>query len=119
MATNAVGTVTFDTNVIDSEVKDVNIKMIGGIADTSVFADPDAWKTKKGTYKDWNGTLNYVWQTGSTLAIGAEGTLEATITSGPTFSGTAIITGIDAPMMKDDILVFPVTFEGNGTLTVS
>ena len=119
MAVVATGTITFATTKIDSGVKDCNIVQISGIEDISTFDDVDAFKVKIATFKDWNGTMNLVWDVGNTYVIGESGALVVTITDGPTLSGTVIITNIGSPMMKQGVLLNPVSFEGTGALTVA
>ena len=117
MAVVATGTITFASTKIDSGVKECNVVQISGIEDTTVFDNADAWKTKIATFKDWNGTMNLVWESGNTFVIGESGALAVTITNGPSYSGTCMISNISQPLVKDGLVLTPVSFEGTGALT--
>lgn len=117
MATLATGTITFASTKIDAGVKNCNITQISGIEDITTFDNADAFKTKIATFKDWNGSMDIVWAVGNTYVIGESGALAVTIASGPSYSGTVIITNRGLPMVKDGVLVESVTFEGTGALT--
>lgn len=59
------------------------------------------------------------WSDAHNHEVGDSGTLVATITSGPTFSGTVIITNIGMPMPKGKLMVSTVTFKGSGELSTT
>lgn len=118
MPTTATGTIHFGTT-LTVNVKDITVNQVGNTEDTSTFSDADAWKTFTATSKQWDGTANVVWSATNTFAISESGTLHCDITNGPDYSGTAIITGINSPMVKDGVMVQPVTFLGTGALTVA
>lgn len=118
MALTAHGTVTFETTEIDSSVRNVTINQMADIADTTSFDDA-TWKTYVAELKEWDGTLELNWDSGNTHSIGDDGTLTATITSGPTISGEIIFTNIGTPMQKGRLIVQTVSFKGTGALTIS
>jgi len=115
MATIAAGTVVFDTDAIDENVRDVSIDQLADIAETTSYDDA-TWKTFIAELKEWNGSMNLNWSSGHTHAIGDEGTLTVTITSGPTLTGTIIITNMGLPMPKGTLMLSSVTFKGTGAL---
>ena len=117
MAILGTGTITFASTKIDSNVVDCNVAQISGLEETTCFDNADAFKTKIATFKDWNGSMNLQWDVGNTFVIGESGTLAVTITNGPSYSGTCIITGITGTFKKDTIIFQAVTFEGTGALT--
>lgn len=118
MALTAHGTITFATTKIDSDVRNVTINQLTDIAETTSYDDDD-WKTFIAELKEWDGTLDLNWVAGNTHAIGDTGSLVATITSGPTFTGNVIITNIGMPMPKGRLIVQSVNFKGTGALTIT
>ena len=119
MAVIATGTVHFSTTLTVG-VKNVTINQMSGIEDISNFSDADSWKTFLATFKEWDGSMDVIWTaTTNTYAIGESGTLHADITNGPDYSGTALITNIGAPIVKDGVMVNPVTFKGTGALSTT
>jgi hypothetical protein len=117
MAVIATGTVHFGTTLTVG-VKNVTIDQMCGEEDTSNFSDADSWKTYLATFKEWTGSMDVIWTaTTNTYALGESGTLHADITNGPDYSGTAFIKSIGSPLVKDGVMVNPVTFRGTGALT--
>jgi hypothetical protein len=114
MAVLAFGTITFGTTKFDAGIKNCNVLQISGIEDISVFHDPDAWKTKCATFKDWNGSMDIVWDSGNTGIIGETGALSVSITDGPAYSGNVIINTITDTVTKGTVCTQSVTFEGTG-----
>jgi hypothetical protein len=117
MAVTASGTITFATTKIDSGVKGITFTKTANMADITTFDSVDSWLEFMATSKTWSGTIDALWDAGNTADIGDSGTLVATITDGPTISGTVIIETMGNPVMKNDVLTQTYGWKGTGAPT--
>lgn len=118
MAIIGAGTVTYEGTEIDSNIRSVSINQIADIAETTSFDDA-TWKTFIAELTSWDGSFEENWDSGNAINIGDDGTLEVTITSGPTMSGEIIITNIGMPVPKGRLVIRTVSFQGTGELSIS
>lgn len=116
MAVVAAGTITFDTTAIDSSVTNVVINQMADTEEITSY-DDTTWRTFIATLKSFDGSLDLLYDAGNTAAVGDSGTLAVTLTNGPSYSGTVIITGINLPAPKGGVLRQAVTFRGTGALS--
>ncbi|MFA6271345.1 MAG: hypothetical protein WC657_09165 [Candidatus Paceibacterota bacterium] len=117
MAVVAAGTITFDTTKIDSGVKGITFTKTANLEDITTFDTVGLWLEYIATSKTWNGTIDALWDVGNTAEVGDSGTLTATITDGPTISGTVIIRDMGNPVMKNGVLMQSYAFQGSGAPT--
>ncbi len=117
MAVVATGTVVFDTTKIDSNVKGITFTKSATLEDITTFDTVGAYLEYMATSKTWSGTIDSVWDVGNTADVGDSGTLVATITDGPTISGTVIIREMGNPIPKNGILTQSYAFQGSGAPT--
>ena len=86
--------------------------------ETTDFADAGVG-TYLGGITRWNATVTANWDAANTAAPGDSATLTLTVTSGKTYAGTAIITGMTPSTDVQGIAQVTYTFQGSGTLTIA
>lgn len=72
-----------------------------------------------GTITRWNATATANWDGANTAKPGDSATLTLTVTSGKTYAGTAICTGMTPSSEVAGVAQATYTFQGSGTLTVA
>lgn len=83
----------------------------------------DDWKIHKPTQKSWHGSLSCFWdesdsQGQGALVIGETVTLQLYVEQAtlPSFSGTALITGVDYTGSHNGLVEASIAFQGSGAL---
>lgn len=85
----------------------------------------DDWKIHKPTQKSWHGSLSCFWDESDTqgqgaLSLGEMVTLQLYVENDtpPTFSGTALVTGIDYTGAHNGLVEANIAFQGSGALDI-
>jgi hypothetical protein len=87
------------------------------LLDATDFADACA-KSYIAGYTDWTATITANWDAANTAKPGdAASSLVLTVTSGKTYTGNAIITGLAINVNVAGIVEATYSFQGTGTLT--
>lgn len=116
------GVVKSGANAV-GEVRSWSLDVAADVVDDTVMGD--TWKTNKATHKSWSGSLSALWDPDDTgqgdLDEGASVTMallpEGSTTGDVSYSGTAIITGVNRTASYDGLVEVSISFVGNGALT--
>lgn len=115
------GVVTFDGGG-GANIVDFTFDATADVAEATDMGD--TWKTYLGGFKDWTASVTCNLDSGGedpTLAtdLGASAALVLDTTTGKSYGGTAICTGVSVAMDKDDIAKVTYTFQGSGALAAT
>lgn len=86
------------------------------VLETTDFADSCA-RTYMAGFTGWTATATANWDAANTAKPGDSATLTLTVTSGKTYSGTALVTGLAVNTNVQGIVEATYTFQGTGALT--
>lgn len=110
------GSITY-TN-LTAGVKAWTLNYTADTVETTDFADAGV-ATYLGTITRWNATVTANWDAANTAKPADSASLTLTVTSGKTYSGTAICTGMTPSTEVAGIAQVTYTFQGSGVLTIA
>lgn len=110
------GSVAF-TN-LTAGTKSWTLNYAGETADTTKYSDQPA-RTFLGTVSNWNSAVTGFFDTENSAKPLDSASLTLTVTSGETYSGTAICTGMTVGSAVDGVTTCDWTFQGSGVLTIT
>lgn len=110
------GSVTFTG--LTAGVKGWSLTYKGETDDTTKYSDAGT-RSFIATVTTWNASVTGFFDTANTAVPGDSATLTLTVTSGETYSGTAILTGMTVTSSVDGVTTCDWTFQGTGTLTIT
>jgi hypothetical protein len=90
----------------------------GETVDTTKYSDQPT-RTFIGTVSTWSATVTGFFDTVNTAKPLDSATLTLTVTSGETYSGTAICTGMNVGSAVDGVTTVDWTFQGSGVCTIT
>lgn len=110
------GSITFSG--ITAGVRSWTLNYVGEVVDTTKYSDQPG-RTFIGTVTNWSGTFNGFFDTANTAVPLSTGTGTFTVTSGETYAGTIIITGMTIGSAVDGVTTCDWTYQGSGVCTVT
>lgn len=110
------GSITFTG--LTAGVKGWTLNYVGEVADTTKYSDQPT-RTFLGTVSTWTATATGFFDTANTAVPLSSATLTLTVTSGETYSGTAIVTNMEVVSSVDGVTTCNWTFQGSGVLTIT
>jgi hypothetical protein len=110
------GSITFTG--LTAGVKSWTLNYSGEVADTTKYSDSGV-RTFIGTVSTWNASITGFFDTANTATVLASATLTLTVTTGETYAGTAILTGLTVGSAVDGVTTADFTFQGSGVLTIT
>jgi len=84
--------------------------------DTTDFADT-GFRTFIGGLSTFSFTADVIWDEGNTAAPGDSASFTLTVTTGSTYTGTALYESASTPVVVDGLVTQRATFRGTGELT--
>ena len=123
--TGSEGTVKVGANTV-AEIRSFSIATTADTAESTTMGD--SWRSFSTTLKGWSGSLDCFWDETDTtgqgaLAEGATVTLnvypEGATTGDKYYTGSAIVTGVTINSSFDGLVESSITFQGDGSLSVS
>ncbi len=118
------GVVRVGGSSVVGELKAWSLNITADVAQDAAM--PDGWMTTVPTFRKWEGSATAFWDpddTGqSALAVGAEVGLEmlpeGTDVGDASYSGSAIVTGVEPSAEGGGFVEVTFTFTGNGELAI-
>lgn len=113
-------------SVVIANIDTWTLSAKGATAKTTPFGASGSWETNTATIKDWTATcagrLDPADTTGQLVllnGLGSQYTLLLQLASGNYWSGTAVLVGLDPKSGVSTTVDVAISFEGNGTLTLT
>ncbi len=110
------GSVTFTG--LTAGTKSWALTYTGEVVDTTKYSDQPT-RTFLGTVTTWSATVTGFFDTANTAKPLDSATLTLTVTTGETYSGTAIMTTMNPGSTVDGVTTCDWTFQGSGVLTIT
>lgn len=110
------GSVTFTG--LTAGIRSWSLTYSGEVVDTTKYSDSGK-RTFIGTVSTWSATVSGFFDTANTAVPLDSASLTLTVTSGETYAGTAIMTGMNPGSTVDGVTTCEWTFQGTGTLTIT
>jgi hypothetical protein len=95
-----------------------NLTYSGEVVDTTKYSDQPT-RTFLGTVTTWSASVTGFFDTANTAVPLDSATLTLTVTTGETYAGTAIMTGMNPGSTVDGVTTCDWTFQGSGVLTIT
>ena len=111
-----LGTVAFTG--LTAGTKGFTLNYTGETVDTTKYSDAPA-RTFIGTVSNWNVSVTGFFDTANTAKPLDSAALTLTVTTGETYAGTGICTGMNVSSTVDGVTTCDWTFQGTGPCTIT